>query len=256
LQPTAATTRNRRRRTAAGTRIDVERTPVIVTVDGPAGSGKTTLGRRLALALGLPMIDTGLLYRGVAVAAVRHGVDATDAARAAALAARTTIEVNTDASAPPGTWSVRVDGADASREARDPQHATLLAELSRLPEVRAVLLQRQRDMAGRGAVAVGRDCGTVVYPGAPVKFFLEASSHVRAERRAEQLRIAGQSVDEGALEAEIEGRDALDTQRAVSPLRPAPDAHIIDTGRLGIEEMVSEALRICREAGLVAGARE
>ena len=229
---------------------------MIVTVDGPAGSGKTTLGRRLAIALGLPMIDTGLLYRGVTVAAIGNGVDAGDPQRAAALAARTRIEVNTDPAAPPGTWSVKVDGVDSSSEARDPHHATLLAELSRLAEVRAVLLQRQRDMAAHGAVAVGRDCGTVVYPDAPVKFFLEASPHVRAERRAEQLRSAGRDVDAVALEAEIEGRDALDTQRTVSPLRPAPDAHIIDTGRLDIEEMVNEALRICREAGVIAGARE
>jgi cytidylate kinase len=230
--------------------------PVIVTVDGPAGSGKSTLGRRLARALDLPLIDTGLLYRGVTVAAVTHHVDASDPARAAALAARTSIELNTDASAPAGAWAVRVDGRDASADARDPRHATLLAELSRLAEVRAVLLQRQRDMAQQGAVAVGRDCGTVVFPHAPVKFFLQASPHVRALRRAEQLRMAGTEVDADALEAEIAGRDALDTERTVSPLRPAPDAHIIDTGSLGVDDMVGEALRVCRQAGLRAGARE
>ena len=157
--------------------------------------------------------------------------------------------------AAPGAWALRVDGDDALAEARDPRNATLLAELSRLPELRAVLLQRQRDMARDGAVAVGRDCGTVVFPHAPVKFFLQASPHVRALRRAEQLRAAGTSVDADALEAEIAGRDALDTERAVSPLRPAEDAHIIDTGSLGVEDMVSEALRLCRQAGLRAGAR-
>jgi cytidylate kinase len=228
--------------------------PVIVTVDGPAGSGKSTLGHRLAQALGLPLIDTGLLYRGVTVAAVRSGIDASDPARAAALAERTRIEVNTDPNAAADTWLVRVDGGDATAEARDPRHATLLAELSRLPEVRAVLLQSQRDMARHGAVAVGRDCGTVVFPRAPVKFFLEASAHVRAERRAEQLRTAGTEVDAAALENEIAGRDALDRQRAVSPLRPADDAHKIDTGSLDVEAMVAEALRICGEAGIRAGA--
>ena len=232
------------------------RGPTVVTVDGPAGSGKSTLGHRLAVALDLPLLDTGLLYRGVTVAAVRHGVDAANPQRAAALAAATVIEINTDPTAPPGTWSVRVDGVDASAEARDPRQATLLAELSRLPEVRAALLPRQHALARDGAVAVGRDCGTVVFPQAPVKFFLEASPHVRALRRAEQLRLAGTSVDAAALEAEIAGRDALDTQRAVSPLRPAADAHIIDTGSLGVEDMVSEALRICRQAGIAAGARE
>jgi cytidylate kinase len=228
----------------------------VVTVDGPAGSGKTTLGRRLAATLGLPLIDTGLLYRGVTVAAVRAGIDASDPHRAAALAARTRIEVNTDPSAPPSEWSVRVDGRDATAESRDPSHATLLAQLSQIPDLRAVLLDRQHDMAANGAVAVGRDCGTVVFPHAPVKFFLVASPHVRAERRAEQLLAAGTAVNAVQLEAEIAGRDALDTQRAVSPLRPASDAHIIDTGSLGIDQMVDEALRVCRQAGLAAAARE
>jgi cytidylate kinase len=228
----------------------------IVTVDGPAGSGKSTLGHRLAQALHLPLIDTGLLYRGVTVAAVRAGTDASDPARAAALAANTRIELNTDAGAPHGAWTVRVDGEDASTAARDPANATLLAELSRLPEVRAALLDRQRAMASGGAVAVGRDCGTVVFPWAPVKFFLDASTHVRARRRAEQLRVAGTTVNASTLEAEIAGRDLLDTERAVSPLRPAEDAHIIDTGSVDIETMVDEALRICRQAGLALGAPE
>lgn len=228
----------------------------VITVDGPAGSGKSTLGRRLAATLHLPLIDTGLLYRGVTVAAVRAGMDASDPRAAAELAARTRIEVNTDPQARSGDWTVRVDGRDAAAEARDPANATLLAQLSQIPEVRAVLLGRQRDMAADGAVAVGRDCGTVVFPQAPVKFFLVASPHVRAERRAEQLRAAGTGIDAAQLEAEIAGRDALDTQRAVSPLRPAPDAHIIDTGRLDVEAMVDEALRVCQQAGLVAATRE
>lgn len=228
----------------------------VVTVDGPAGSGKSTLGHRLAASLHLPLIDTGLLYRGVTVAAVRAGLDASDPVRAADLAARTSIEVNTDPQARPGDWTVRVDGRDAGAEARDPANATLLAQLSQIPHVRAALLPHQRALAAGGAVAVGRDCGTVVFPGAPVKFFLVASPHVRAERRAEQLRAAGTAIDAAQLEAEIAGRDALDTQRAVSPLRPAPDAHIIDTGSLDVEAMVGEALRVCRQAGLVAAARE
>jgi cytidylate kinase len=111
-------------------------------------------------------------------------------------------------------------------------------------------------MASAGAVAVGRDCGTVVFPHAPVKFFLPASPHVRALRRAAQLRTAGTIVEAEQLEAEIAGRDALDTQRAVSPLRPAEDAHIIDTGSLDIDDMVAESLRVVRQAGLRVGARE
>ncbi len=230
--------------------------PPVVTVDGPAGSGKSTLGHRLAAALHLPLIDTGLLYRGVTVAAVRAGIDASDPAQLAALAARTRIEVNTAAQAQPGDWTVRVDGRDAGAEARDPANATLLAQLSQIPAVRAALLPHQRRLAEHGAVAVGRDCGTVVFPDAAVKFFLVASPHVRAERRAAQLHAAGTEIDAAQLEAEIAGRDALDTERAVSPLRPAPDAHIIDTGSLDVEAMVDEALRLCQRAGLVAATRE
>lgn len=230
--------------------------PPVVTVDGPAGSGKSTLGHRLAGALHLPLIDTGLLYRGVTVAALRAGVDATEPHAAADLATRTRIEVNTDPQAAPGDWTVRVDGRDAGAEVHDPGIATLVAELSQIPAVRAALLPHQRRLARGGAVAVGRDCGTVVFPEAPVKFFLQALPHIRAERRAAQLRAAGTSIDEAQLEAEIEGRDRLDTDRAVSPLRPAPGAHIIDTGSLDVEGMVDEALRVCRQAGLVAATRE
>ena len=224
-------------------------TATVVTVDGPAGSGKTTLGRRLAVALGLPLLDTGLLYRGVMVAAVRAGLDASDVDAVAALAERTRIEVDTDPRAPEQT-ALWVDGRDAGTLARDPGRARLLAQLSSLPAVRAVLLVQQRRLAAAGAVAVGRDCGTVVFPDAPVKFYLEAAPDVRASRRAVQLATGGAPVASAALDAEVAQRDRLDTGRAASPLRPAADAHIIDTGVLGVEEMVEEALRHCREAGL------
>ena len=225
--------------------------PPVVTVDGPAGSGKTTLGRRLATALALPLIDTGLFYRGVMVAAVAAEVGADDETALVRLATGTDIELNTDPTAPEDGWTLRIDGRIADAVARDPAHATLLAELSRIAGVRAALLERQRHLAARGAVAVGRDCGTVVFPRARVKLFLEASDAVRVGRRAEQLRRGGTRVDDRALRAEVSDRDRLDTQRSVAPLRPAVDAHIIDTGLTGIEEMVAVALHLCREHGLV-----
>ena len=224
--------------------------PSLVTVDGPAGSGKTTLGRRLAAALRVPLVDTGLFYRGVMAAAVAAGLDPTDEQAAADLAAHSVIEVNTDPTAAPGAWTLRVDGRVADLVARDPAHATLLARLSSIPGVRSALLERQRALADPGAVAVGRDCGPVVFPWAPVKIFLEASDHVRSGRRAAQLRQSGTRVDEAGLHAEVAGRDRVDRARAVAPLRPAADAHIIDTGVTGIEEMVQVALRLCRERGL------
>jgi CMP/dCMP kinase len=226
----------------------------LVTVDGPAGSGKTTLGRRLAIALGLPLIDTGLFYRAVMVAAVRAGIDASEPARASELARRIRIEVNSDPYATDDDWSIRVDGVDAAELARDPRRATLLAELAAVAGVRAAVLGAQRALAVDGAVAVGRDCGTVVFPWAPVKLWLWASPEVRGLRRAEQLAAAGVEVDPRQLKEEIAGRDALDAGREVAPLRPAADAHMIDTGLLDIDEMVSCALEYCREAGLAAAA--
>ena len=226
------------------------RGPTVVTVDGPAGSGKSTLGRRLAVALGLPFVDTGLFYRGVTVAAVRAGLDGADAEAAAGLAGRVRIELNTDPTGGSGAWVVRVDGEDAGEAARDPQNAALLAALSGMEGVRRALLEPQRRAAARGAVAVGRDCGTVVFPHAGVKLYLDAAPEVRASRREVQLRTRGRAVDAAQLRSEVADRDARDSQRVVAPLRRAADAHVIDTGAHGIDEVVELALEICRRAGV------
>ena len=223
----------------------------LVTVDGPAGSGKTTLGSPLATVLDVPLIDTGLFYRGVMVAALIAGADASDPSDVIAIAVRTRIEVNTEPDPQKRTWSLRVDGEVADAVARDPANATLLARLSQIPGVRAVLLEQQRALAGSGAVAVGRDCGTIVFPWAPVKIYLQAAADIRTGRRATELRERGAVVDDARLNAEVTGRDALDSGRTVSPLRPADDAHIIDTGIVGIDEMVATALSLCRSAGLL-----
>jgi cytidylate kinase len=216
----------------------------LVTVDGPAGSGKTTLGRRLALALGLPFIDTGLFYRAVIVAASRAGLGAGDLDGIADLATGVVIEVNT---APDDeSWQVRVDGTDPGAEIRDPRHAGLLTAVSQLPDVRRHLLSLQRAPAARGAVAVGRDCGTVVFPEAAVKLYLQATAALRAARRAAQLEREGAAVDPETLEVEISGRDNGDAPAMAA----APDAVVIDTGAHGIDEMVEMALSLCRAAGL------
>ena len=219
--------------------------PRVVTVDGPAGSGKTTLGRALALALRLLLIDTGLFYRGMMVAALRAGLDGRDGA---ALARTTLIEIGTDAAADDAT--VKVDGEPAGPALRDPRNARLLAAISGSAAVRAAVLAPQRALAVAGAVAVGRDCGTVVFPAAAVKFYLEAPVAVRERRRLAQLLASGRAGDDELLRAEVGDRDRADTDRAESPLRPAPDAHRIDTDRMDVETMVGHALDICRSAGL------
>jgi cytidylate kinase len=220
----------------------------IVTVDGPAGSGKSTLGRALALELGLPLIDTGLFYRGITVAAVRAGVDVRDSTALARLAQSTVIKVGTD----PGSHddSVTVDGVPAGAMLRDPRHARLLAVISGTPAVRAAVLEPQRALAVDGAVAAGRDCGTVVFADAAVKFYLQAPQSVRERRRLAQLRASGASADESVLRAEVADRDRADSDRAESPLRQAADAHVIDTGAMDVDAMIAHALDICRDAGL------
>jgi cytidylate kinase len=220
----------------------------IVTVDGPASSGKSTLGRALAIELGLPLIDTGLFYRGIMVAAVRAGVDIRDPAALAALAKSTVVELDTDPRS--AGDSVRVDGVESGPLLRDPGHARLLAAISRTPAVRAAVLQPQRALAADGAVAVGRDCGTVVFPDAAVKVYLSAPQSVREERRLAQLRARGAPADDSLMRAEVGERDRADTDRADSPLRAAEDAHVIDTAAMDVQTMIAYALEVCHEAGL------
>jgi 23S rRNA pseudouridine2605 synthase len=241
-----------RLRQAVGMEDPDRRNPSVVTVDGPAGSGKSTVGARVAAALGLPFVDTGLYYRGVTLAAVRAGADATDTERLIELARRTVIEVNTDPLRAPDVPAVVVDGSQAGPELHDPRHAELLSRVSGIREVRDALLDRQRAAAAGGAVAAGRDCGTVVFPDARLKIFLRAPEPVRARRRAAQLTASGHRADAAVLASEVSGRDRADSTRAASPLRPAADAHIIDTEHVGIDELVQRILAMCAAVGLVA----
>jgi CMP/dCMP kinase len=224
----------------------------IVTIDGPAGSGKTTLGRHLALALGIPLVDTGLFYRGVTVAAARAHVDPDDREALIRCASVAVVVIDTDPTHEEGDSNACVNGLDARHELRDPTNAPLLASMSSIPEVRAALLDAQRSLAANGAVAVGRDCGTVVFPTAQLKLYLVASEEVRARRRARQLQVKGADVDGALLHGEVGARDQRDASRAAAPMRPAPDAHVLDSSVLGIDEMVRDALDLW---AAVAGAR-
>jgi cytidylate kinase len=217
--------------------------PPVITIDGPAGSGKTTLGRRMATTLGLPLVDTGLFYRGVMVAAARAGIDPNDREALIACARRTVVVIDTDPTNDDADRAATVDGIEAGPALRDPAKAPLLASLSSIPEVRALLLDPQRRLAGNGAVAVGRDCGTVVFPEAQLKLYLDASEGVRAQRRASQLN-GGADADSALMRGEVGARDRLDASRSAAPMRPAPDAHVLDTGALGIEAVAHTALEL------------
>src|SRR5215467_12051884 len=186
---------------------------MIIAIDGPAASGKGTLGKRLAAWYGLRHLDTGLLYRAVAQAVLAAGHRLDDAA--CAVAAAQTLD--------PTRFDEEALKSHAAGEAA--------SIVSAIPEVRAALFRMQQDFAAvpPGAVLDGRDIGTVICPHADVKIFVTASPEVRAKRRAVEMRRQGQAADEAAILADIRRRDQRDTQRVIAPLRPAADAHILDT---------------------------
>jgi cytidylate kinase len=216
--------------------------PPVITIDGPAGSGKTTLGRRLASTLGLPLVDTGLFYRGVMVAAARAGLTPDDRDALIDCARRTVVVIDTDPAHDDADSAARVDGIDAGPALRDPANAPLLATMSSIKEVRDVLLEAQRALAVDGAVAVGRDCGTVVFPHAQLKLYLVASEEVRARRRATQLRATGSDADSALMHGEVGARDQQDASRIDAPMKRADDARVLDTGVLGVDEVAQAAL--------------
>jgi CMP/dCMP kinase len=205
---------------------------MIIAIDGPAASGKGTLGRRLAAHFGLRHLDTGLIYRAVAKALIDAGHPLDDRVHAVAAAERL------DAS----RFEEQVLKEDSIGEAA--------SVVSAIPEVRAALIKLQRNFAETppGAVLDGRDIGTVIAPHAEVKIFLVASAVERARRRAAELRRAGIAASEAAVLADIERRDERDRNRTIAPLKPAPDAHLLDTTHLDIDAAVRAAVDIVEAA--------
>jgi cytidylate kinase len=207
-----------------------EKTPVI-TIDGPSGSGKGTIAGLLAKHLGWHLLDSGALYRIVAAKALDLGVGLDDAAALASLADSLSIRFTDDL--------VEVDGEDLSLVIRTEAVSVAASQVAALPEVREAILQAQRAMCQPpGLVADGRDMGTVVFPGARLKIYLDASAEVRAERRYNQLKNKGLSVSLRALLTSLQERDARDKGRAVSPLEPAKDALVIDSTQMSIDAVL------------------
>jgi len=217
--------------------------PFIVAVDGPAGAGKSTASRRLAARLGFALVDTGAIYRTVALAARRAGIAYHDDARLGALLPALEIRFAPPAAGDPAAGQrVLLGGEDVSQAIRTPPMSLGASAVSARPVVRAGLLDLQRRLAtapgNRGAVLEGRDVGTVVFPDADAKFFLVASDEVRARRRFEELRTRGDSSSLEQVLDEQRRRDQDDSQRAVAPLTPAPDAVRIDTSGLTLDQVV------------------
>lgn len=214
--------------------------PVVITIDGPSGSGKGTLSQMLARHLGYHLLDSGALYRLVALAAIKEGVNLLDEGRVSLVATRLNVVFNLDNDS---SAQILLDGAEVTQLIRQESVGMGASQVAAYPEVRAALLERQRKFAlPPGLIADGRDMGTTVFPDAHIKLFLTASAEARAERRYKQLSAKGVTVDMSALVRDIKERDERDSNRTVSPLRPAEDAIIIDSTAMTIEEVFARML--------------
>ncbi|HEY2899867.1 MAG TPA: (d)CMP kinase [Polyangia bacterium] len=217
---------------------------LVVAIDGPAGAGKSTTARLLAQWLGYALVDTGAIYRTLALLARRGGIAWTDGPGVAALAVGLGIRFELRGE----KNHTLLDGADLSDDIRTPEISDGASRVSALPEVRAALLELQRQLGAAGGVVVeGRDIGTVVFPQAEAKFFLTASAEERARRRVSELRAAGRAVDEAETRAEMATRDQRDRSRAVAPLRKADDAVEIDSSSLSVDEVVGRMADVVRQ---------
>jgi cytidylate kinase len=218
---------------------------LIVTIDGPAGTGKSSVSKGLARGLGARFLDTGAMYRIVTLAVLRAGVDPSDPDAVGETAAAVQLSVGFD----PDTSGFYLAGEDVSAEIRGDDVTRSVSAVSAVPSVRTRLVEIQRRMAEEhgkdGSIVVeGRDIGTVVFPDAPVKIFLTASAETRAERRNAQNVRAGLADDYEAVLADVQRRDHLDSTRAVSPLRAAPDAIVVDTSDMTEPEVIAHLLEL------------
>src|SRR5512135_1213122 len=218
---------------------------LVIAIDGPSGAGKSTLARLLASRLGYIYIDTGAMYRAVGWKAKREGIDPDDEGALADLCRRTEVTIKLDASDP----RFYVDGRDVSGEIRTPEMGMMASAVSKSRAVRERLLVLQRELGKNGGVVMdGRDIGTIVFPDADVKFYLDASAEERGRRRYLELRAKGMDVDRARITQEIEERDKQDSGREIAPIKQADDALLIDSSSMSIDEvlnrMVSEIAKV------------
>jgi cytidylate kinase len=211
---------------------------MIIAIDGPSGSGKSTLGRMLARELHLLYLDTGSMYRAVALAVMRAELDPADTEAVAALAASVDIDLEGD----PDSLKVLLEGRDVTDEIRTESVTLMSSVVSTIPGVRRAMVERQRQMGQRGAVLNGRDIGTVVFPNADLKFFLTASAEERAERRFNEDRVANANISFEQTMTEMVERDRRDSTRADSPLKAADDAIVIDSSALSIDQVFARMM--------------
>jgi cytidylate kinase len=212
---------------------------LIIAIDGGVATGKSAVGKRVAEALGLTFVDSGLMYRAITRVAAERGIDPHDAEAITQLARSTEVRIDGER-----VWA---NGVELTDRIYDADYSESLPLVAAVPGVREALVEQQRRMGESGVVMAGRDIGTVVFPDADYKFFLVASLEEKVRRRAAQFERRGERVDEEAMRNEVEERDRVDTHRAIAPLRPAPDALVIDTDRLDVDQVVDLILKHIRE---------
>ena len=218
---------------------------IAIAIDGPAGAGKSTIARMAARELGFIYVDTGALYRAIGLAAQRRGMGAKDTADVTAMLPQLTVELDFNEN---GEQIVLLDGEDVSAFIRTPEISMMASGVSAIPEVRAFLLELQRDMARRHNVIMdGRDIGTVVLPGAQIKIFLTASAECRARRRYDELIAKGTDVTFEDVLSDVVARDYADSHREIAPLKPADGAVLVDTSGENLETSVKKLLGIMKE---------
>ncbi len=213
---------------------------MIIAIDGPAGAGKSTVAKLIAKRLGYLYLDTGAMYRALTLKALDQGVDIKDIEKIIKLAVNSEIGLVNN---PDGSLSVILDGLDVSLAIRHPRITKLVSDLAKIKEVREVMVKHQRELGSKGNVVLdGRDIGTVVFPEAEKKFYLDANLKERVNRRHKELNGLGQNITIDAVDADLSNRDKIDSSREFAPLKKAEDAIYVDTTLLTIEEVVNKLL--------------
>jgi len=221
--------------------------PSIIAIDGPAASGKSTIGKQLADELGFLFFDTGVMYRAVTWLALHRGVSIQDEAAVTALVENTEIDVRPPSQIDGRNGDILADGQDVTWDIRRPEVEAHVSQVSAYPGVRKALSAQQRRIGRRGQVVmVGRDIGTVVLPEADLKIYLDASAEERARRRYQEIIDRGEQADYDEILAAMRRRDQIDSTRALAPLRPAPDAVILDSDRLDAGQVLNAIRELVR----------